>query len=301
MNESLAAPGSAGGEGAESAGAGSTHVVDARFCIRCGYALSGLPIAGRCPECGTAVALSLREPTLAGASPEYRESLRSGLTLVLNALLLMVGLLIVGIGSVAFASIAFTGTWSERAIELGINGLNIVVSAMLLWGYWKYTEPDPSQVAKERQESARRVIRVTVVVQAALAVVGLPLLLVEWYALPVAPAGGGTGSAPAPGLSVWQMLGMVLVGATSVLSFVAWVVQFFAVMRYTRWVATRIPDERVIARTKRYMWLLPVISFVGMVVLFLGPLIALVMYWKLLDRVRRQVRSIIATGLPVAG
>lgn len=46
-----------------------------------------------------------------------------------------------------------------------------------------------------------------------------------------------------------------------------------------------------------YRWLLPVIYVVGAIVV-IGPLIALVMYWNLLDRVRKHLKSIEATGMP---
>lgn len=34
--------------------------------------------------------------------------------------------------------------------------------------------------------------------------------------------------------------------------------------------------------------------------LFLGPLIALIIYWNLLDRMRKHLKSILATGRPAA-
>jgi hypothetical protein len=68
-------------------------------------------------------------------------------------------------------------------------------------------------------------------------------------------------------------------------------------MRYTRWVAGRVPDAHMVGRTKTYMWLLPLLYTVGILII-VGPLIALVMYWNLLDRLRKHLTSIASTGQP---
>jgi hypothetical protein len=49
-----------------------------------------------------------------------------------------------------------------------------------------------------------------------------------------------------------------------------------------------------------YRWLLPLIAVVGAVALFLGPLVALIMYWNLLDRMRKHLKSIVANGQPAS-
>lgn len=64
------------------------------------------------------------------------------------------------------------------------------------------------------------------------------------------------------------------------------------------WLATRVPDYFIVKRTKTYMWLLPVLYIPGAALIGLGPLIALVLYWNLLDRLRKHVKSIIKHGGP---
>jgi hypothetical protein len=252
-------------------------VASDRYCIRCGYALAGLPPTGNCPECGTSIELSLRERTLAAAAREYVATLKTGLSLVLNGILLMIVLMMALIFSGIFAGAM--GTPGIGGIAMVVRLLMLCVQGMILYGYWKYTEPDPGQASLEATNSARAIMRTTVAIQALLALVSAALSFVP-------PA---VGAAPLVGL---LNAGLMVVGLA------VWAVQFFAAMRYTRWIATRIPDFYIIRRTKLYMWLLPVVCIVGALLMFLGPLVALVMYWNLLDRLRKQVKSIVATGQP---
>jgi len=247
-----------------------------RYCVRCGYLLRGLSPVGRCPECGTDVALSLREPTLATASDEYLRSLRRGLSLVLNSILIMIVGFLASMVVGATLGPASPWVWVMQAISL-------FVTAAMFWGYWLFTQPDPGQVAAEAQNAARRVVRASVFVLAATTVLQLVLAVVS----PPMPTPGGM---PA-GADLLENL-------VSLAGLIAWGVQFFATMRYTRWLAGRVPDQFIVRRTRTYMWVLPVVSVGGCILVFLGPLIALILYWNLLDRLRKHVRSIIDHGEP---
>lgn len=248
-----------------------------RFCIRCGYSLQGLRVDGVCPECGTSVALSLREPLLANADPEYLRKVKSGLSAILNGILVSI-LMRFFVIAIAIALPGFAGA------ELINSFISLGVSAWILWGYWRYTEPDPAQVSLEATNSARSIVRRSAVAQGILAVVSLVLAFASQMGL-----FGSFGDVAAVTIVVAQLLSTVL-----------WAVQFFGVMRYTRWLAGRVPDMGVIAKTKRNMWLLPLLYTVGILLIGLGPLIALIIYWNLLDRMRKHLKSILATGRPAA-
>lgn len=76
----------------------------------------------------------------------------------------------------------------------------------------------------------------------------------------------------------------------------AWIVQYFAVMLYTRWLAPRIPSERIAKRAKLLMWLGPVL-FVFFLC-FLAPLIAMIMYYNMFSWMRKDLIALLKGAEP---
>lgn len=248
-----------------------------RPCVSCSYNLRGLPVGGKCPECAVPVLDSLRGVLLEFASRAYVAKITTGLTLVLNGILLMVLMWVV----VVLGSVMMSATGSRPPnLSLLVSMIGVGVSVLILLGYFRYSEPDPGFIGSERPDSARRVLRFAVAIQAGAA-------LVEFLSQMVARV-----------TSTASLTINLATSANSVVSMVAWVVQFFAVMRYTEWLAKRVPDHRVVVLCKRYRWLLPVVAVVGALVFMAGPLVALALYWNLLHRVRKHGRSILAKGHP---
>jgi hypothetical protein len=270
-------------------------------CVKCGYELRGLFVAGVCPECGLAVADSLRGWMLAYASPAYRARLERGLTLVL-----------IGIGTWILLSIAgwivqVTSTRYDMTPVIAIHVATLASTAVSLAGYWWYTEPDPGYTGIEKSGSARRIARTMAVVQAVGAAMNLAGTLLQ-------PRMG-------PGMTAGDTVMMVGMAGGVLLGYVGFIAQFFAVMLYTRWIGSRIPDARLRRRARAFMWLLPVICVTGAgmmaaaaamvramgvltIVGVLGGaglwLVAMALYWCLLNRARRQVRLINKTGVRAA-
>ncbi len=277
-------------------GPGSSTVEHDRPCTRCSYNLRGLSIDGPCPECGTPVRESLKGILLQYASPKYLAAIGGGLSMVLTGILIMVA---AALATPALFSAGARPTSALFAIQL----VQLVTSGLIIFGYWRYTEPDPGFVGEETPGSARKVIRITVSISA--------------------------GSLIARTVCLWitQTVGRVagvaeVAQAASIVYNIAWAVQYFPVMRYTRWIARRVPDSYIVRRTKVYIWLLPALSVVSIVAIVipivavltrtappasvvsfalagaLAALVALILYWNLLDRLRKHVKSIRRTGEP---
>lgn len=246
-----------------------------RSCVKCGYNLRGLAYTAKCPECGTDVQMSLRGILLQFADREYLDKVLTGHSWVLNAILVSIVLMVVNI----FVAVAL----KIPGTEVAVSGLSIFISIWSFLGYLKLTEPDPMFTGTERPDSARQVVRIAAMVSIAANTLAV---IVGGIAL----AGGGVGALPV----------VMISGALAVLGYIAFAVQFFAMMNYTMWLARRVPDQWVVKRATTYRWLLPVLTTVGVLLIGLGPLIALVLYWNLLDRMRKHLKAIVATGAPAS-
>ncbi|MBN2446013.1 MAG: hypothetical protein JXO22_04775 [Phycisphaerae bacterium] len=94
-------------------------------CTRCGYILRGLSVAGKCPECGLDVVLSIGEYDLASATPAWLRRMRRGLRLLLTAAYLA------GLG-VAALLVAALATFAQMVSQPSPIFFLMVISPMLL-------------------------------------------------------------------------------------------------------------------------------------------------------------------------
>ena len=241
-------------------------------CFICSYDLIGLSPEGVCPECGSPISRSLAGNQLINASPDYLVKLHRGVFLVQAAIIvqLLIGFASFGVVLATGAGAALAG--ASTSVRMILALASIPVSVMTLLGWWWFSEPDPGFVGTARGGNSRRIVRVTVIVQAAITGVSVPLSF-------LAPPGSGM---------IWDVLTFVF-GAFAT---IAWGVQFFAAMLYLRWLAPRIPNEKVYNRAKTLMWLGPVLMTVGILLLLLGPLIALVLYYNMLEWARKDLKRI---------
>jgi hypothetical protein len=242
------------------------------LCIQCGYNLRGLTSDRNCPECGTPVARSLRGNLLRHSSVDYLRKLHVGVFLILAAIIAQI---LLGFAAAAIGIIAIGGTGpglNIAAFDLITTAIGVVISAASLVGWWMFSSPDPAFLGAEQGQTARQVIRGTVIALVAITLINL-------FLTPLATPGG-----TAPIDFVVAGLGLLSLAATAV--------KFFAAMLYMRWLTPRIPDEKLFNRSKLYMWLLPLLGTVGLVLCGLGPLIALVLYWNHFEYTRRHIKQI---------
>jgi hypothetical protein len=281
------------------------QVLQAHPCVRCGYALKGLPIAGSCPECGLAVAQSLKGFMLVSAAPEYVATVRKGATVILGAIVAQVVVqaagLVAGLAAAFFVAQAGVGAgagvggtgWLDviNVVTTTLGLVGVLLTIVMGVGYWLFTSPDPGYKSIERGVSARKLVRASSVVLAVAA-------LLQWvgqastgFTGALGPAGlGGLGGPVGGGLGFGVAIAVLIVG--SLVLVVAWVVQFFGAMRYVSILASRMPDEKLAARAKTYVWLLPLIYILGSCVV-VGPLVAMILWAIMLMNIRSRLGEVL--------
>ena len=245
------------------------------LCITCGYNLIGLTHGDVCPECGTPAVNSTRGTMLIHSSPEHTARLHKGVFTVQAAIItaIIVGVLLLIAG---FATATASGG-SSMGLQIFGQVIQTGAWAAVLYGWWLFSEPDPHYTGKDAGDGARKFVRISVIVQAAVIAIGFIVGLGQI----------GSGSANVAALTAWDILAVVMM----LIGLASQVLWFVASMLYLKWLGARLPDARVVKRAGLLVWLGPVLSTVGVLVL-VGPLIALILYYNLLDWVRKDIRAI---------
>lgn len=251
----LSLPGSTGG------GDDPSVVGSDRPCVNCGYNLNGLPIDGRCPECATPVPRSIQGYYLVYASRWYLRVLQRGLLLVIVGNLLW---------ACSQAAVMF---FSKPYAEMLWGCVSVAVMVLLGVGYWWFSAVDPAMGEGEAARSPRRVLRALLVVHLTL----LGILAAGRFAgvglwRPFLPRGGFS-------VVWWAALGVQGV-------------QFFYVIAHAKWLCRRIPSRYLESQAETYMWVLPLVAVVGLLVL-VGPVVAWVLYLVFLNALRHRIGMIL--------
>jgi len=269
------------------------RIAQSVLCRGCGYELFGLPMDGVCPECGTPAARSMGPDLLIYSAPDFVEKLHRGVLIVLTTLIVSILLVLVGLAT-GFVVSAGQQLFTGMAYLLGIVG--VANSAAMAWGWWLTSSPDPASREGMRGEKARKLVRILTVVGLTLTILAqfasiiLPFVMSAVPQIPQQPQPAPGGAPPAMTPALLAMAGVsMLIG---LIKFVAWAGLYFAQMYYIRWLSPRLPDQWVFDRAKLLMWLGPLLYTVGAFCLMIGPLVALVLYWNLLDRVRKDLKQI---------
>ena len=246
------------------AGLEGATLTDDRPCLQCGYSLKGLKISGVCPECGREVIRSLQGNLLVHSSSAFVRRLVGGATLVLWGLVLYCVSLLMSV--IGFNSGLRNG--SALMDLFGYAGIltPVASAACSLTGWWLLTSPDPALIGADRSTSARKVLRVTLIVSAiALATVTLVQLTAGrssiWQYLMAVRRSGQAGAA--------DVIGGLAVFANAA----AWPVKTIASLKYVRAIALRIP-RLALANRARGLITFAAVGAVLLLVCIAVPLIA---------------------------
>lgn len=232
--------------GFEDVGSPTTGVADTVEasipCLRCGYELRGLPLAGRCPECGWEIERSLRGNLYRYAPTEFVRRMHVGALVAEIAVLSLLPVQIIS-GIIGVSVQRYGDVMTGKFVSAAFGS---VCYLALLVGWWMLSSPDPSGDPAKDPKS-RRILRITLGIGAAGALAQPFLALVggSFSGLLPGPGAGGMASATLP---------LVLGGVAYGVIVIAYLVQWFAAMVYARRMAARVPDQILDKRAKILIW-----------------------------------------------
>jgi len=240
-------------------------------CFQCDYDLAGLDHSGVCPECGFSIEGSIGRGELAKADPQYLAALHKGVFIIQAVIIVTVITVLIGMfGGIAAALMGGINIGiSQRAVDIIATIISLAFAIATFFGWWLFSTEDPAYSGSYDGSSARKLIRIMVVLGIVTTAINLVL---DFF--------------PDGDVLAFVIIGIALIGV------VVSVVRFFAAMVYIKWMAPLMRNKKVYNRAKLLMWLGPVLMTVGILLLGLGPLIALVLYWNMLDWIRKDLKSI---------
>jgi hypothetical protein len=193
-------------------------VADDVPCRGCSYNVKGLSLGGKCPECGTPVGISIHGDLLRYSDPKWVEKLALGMRLILWGMLITIAALIIAI------PLAFMVNPKLGEIVGFLGGL------VVLAGAWLLTEPDPGTHEPSQTVTARRIVRIALLLEVAHNLLSI-----------------GLDDDVQPKLRRLLGLAMILLA-------IAGVIGVFAQLYYLEMLARRIPDEALAKRANQVRW-----------------------------------------------
>lgn len=208
-------------------------------CRQCGYNLRGLSGEGKCSECGTPVAMSIRADYLRFANPAWIEKVSLGVRILVWMILINI--------VVSIAAALLMPVWGPLVLMV----VGFLVSVVSYYGSWLLAEPEVSKGGEAGLTRARRMVRLMLGI-------GLcgPVLNI------IAELMGST-----------QLLGTLVQVAVVVIGIAGIVGEYFKFVIYAD-LARRIPDRAMAERAnflrKAYIATMTLSFVIGSVVVMIG-------------------------------
>lgn len=244
-------------------------------CIRCEYDLSGTDTDSKCPECGVPVRCSIGRSALGTVPTELLRSVHSGFRLVTTLILISI---ITGIGSYIVLAMVI-GRNPDLFYPFSVVSaiINNGLTFGIVVGWFKLTKPLTGLPEILDAPDKRSFVRVTLwIYTACLSITTI------WQLIPQDPNA-------AEDLSILA----IVMGIFFLATYVVMLVVFISNVLYLGWFARLVRNRKMTKRSKHFAWSGPVIAILGMPLLFLGPLITLILYWNMVEYIRRDLKKII--------
>ncbi|MEN0021222.1 MAG: hypothetical protein AAF747_10095 [Planctomycetota bacterium] len=248
------------------------------LCRGCEYDLLGLSRSSACPECGKPIVETLRGDYLQYADQAWLGTISRGISRhVLWPFALMLGLLLFGVGWAASNAAVGVRTY-ELAYQIAGTvvivvggGLLCATPVLLIWGWWRFTTPEPGRA--EQQRSVQKRARVGLIVTAAST--ALYVVFEAVFSGALFQTFGGLG-----GLINFVIPGLCAVPHT------------WTAADYIDDLASRMPDGRLSTSARRSRIPVALLASVGTLACCVGPIVALVWHCALLDKCRANLKVI---------
>ena len=251
-------------------------------CFWCDYDLTNTDPNSNCPECGVPATASIGHGILAPVPIETLRTVHTGMRMATTLVLVYIVTAITFTITAVWATSSLTNAQTYWVVVAGPTINNLILLAITL-GWWKISTPLPNIPSLVEAIDRRTFLKVMIFVFAAITGVSMIMSYIPTDYDPMAKT---------------TTLD-VINGIIGLIAIIIMLLFFIAQVRYIGWIAKLVRNKKMEKRAKHLVWSGPIISIVGTFLLFLGPLIILILYWNMIEYTRRDLKKIIKAAEPI--